>query len=210
MKKLLVIAALAAMAARAEAQSTFNGYLETRVYDGCIDTRSCHRLTILFGDIAPTQFGSIPISRGMTFFVEHWFNQRGGRAIQIPSIASSAGTTPIGPTTFWEDARYALFCHDWLVASCIGYVRDNNYFDIGAVPVYNGYLPLESYAFFMDYRINADPIAGTPSRYDGTGNTVLTLTSRTITTPEPSTYGMMAAGLAGIVAMGRRRRSART
>jgi hypothetical protein len=206
MKKLLVIAALAAIAVRAEAQSTFNGYLETRVYDGCIDTRSCHRLTILFGDIAPTQYTSIPISRGMTFFVEHWFNKPGGRPIHIPQITGSSGTSPIGPLAFWEDARFASACIGLGSTPCVGYARDIGYSYIGAVPVYNGYLPLSEYTLFMDYRILGDPVAGTPSREDGSGSTVLTLTSNTITTPEPSTYAMLLVGVGALALAARRRR----
>lgn len=180
----------------AAAQYTFTDWIETSVYYGCVDTRSCHRLTVQYGPIGPEPV-ELGLNNGMRYLIESWFYVRGGtswplREVVLPTIP---GTNFIGTEMTWEDGGGFSYCH---MPSCVGYNVDDFYWRM-PLPVWDNYVPRDQYKFTMAYLVGDGPMETDPA------STWLTLVSRTQTTvPEPSTYAMFAAGLLALVVLRRR------
>jgi hypothetical protein len=142
----------------------------------------------------------------MRYQLEHWFNQPGGKNVILPDITHRVPTQSplisgvyIGPAPDWQDVRYEVSCSG--PPACLGYfVSDNLWPSAGPLAVYPGYQPRDSYDAVMNY------FSFDGQSQAGSGSTTLTLTSRTITTPEPSTIALLTVGLLCVGFIRNRRR----
>lgn len=184
------------MLTAAPVYAQFTGPTQDYTYTGCIDTRACYLLTVTVGPVNNPFPSAIFGDHGATVRLESWYNERGY------SYHPLGMTTGFGSINLWDDYGFATKCTgegSSFPSACVGYVSDNMAYGLAPTILFQNFVIPDKWPGISATFVTPDWTPYGQGSETGKGSTQLVLT------PEPSTYALMAGGLAILGALARRR-----